>query len=179
MLQLRRGNIYGVVGLRIDAFALKLCSEIQETWSFRLPLSPAVQKPGVGIFFWSSWGLKQTKERAAAYRHHPSPHDQHSIAQFDQEKNRPGFLHSRAPRESKGSSPLNDCAWIHTSGHAHLHTSLIYARMYTSLTICKTPHLAQPDQARWTRFFLRRQTPLHPQGSQSVVWGMWQRAKHA
>ena len=55
-------------------------------------------------------------------------HDQHSIAQLDQKKIcRPFFLHPRAQRESKGSSPLNCSAWIHTSGHAHLHTSLINA----------------------------------------------------
>ena len=74
---------------------------------------------------------------------------QHSTAQIDQEKIfRPGFLHCRAQRESKGSSPLNGSAWIHTSGHAHLHTSLICACMYTTLAICKTPHLAQTYQAR-------------------------------
>ena len=71
---------------------------------------------------------------------------QHSIAQLDQ-KNifRSGPLHSSAKRKSKGSLPLNGSAWIHTSGHAHLHTSLIYAYIYTTLAICKTPHLAQTN----------------------------------
>ena len=86
--------------------------------------------------------------------HDPSPHDQHSIAQFHQKKIfRPGFLHSSARRESKGSSPLNGIAWIHALEHAHLHTALIYAYVYTTLAICKIPHLAQTDQARLIRFF--------------------------
>ena len=48
---------------------------------------------------------------------------------------------------------MNGSARIHTSGHAHLHTSLICAYTYTTLAMCKTPLLAQPDQARWTQFF--------------------------
>ena len=74
---------------------------------------------------------------------------QHSIAPLEQKKIfRPGFLHSRARRESKESSPLNGSAWIHTSGHAQLHTSLICTCMYTTVTICKTPHVAQTEEDR-------------------------------
>ena len=94
---------------------------------------------------------------------------QHSMAKLDQKKIfRPGFLHSRAERESKGWSPLNGSAWIHNSGHAHLHTSLICAWVYTTLAICKTPHLAQMDQAR-LRGFLHHQAPAHPLRSQFYV----------
>ena len=52
-------------------------------------------------------------------------------------------------------------AWIHAYGHAFLHTSLIYAYMYTTVTIYKTPHLAQTDQARPRRFFFAL-TPTDP-----------------
>ena len=34
----------------------------------------------------------------------------------------------------KGSLTLNHSAWIHTFWHVHLHTSLIYAYVYTTLT---------------------------------------------
>ena len=42
---------------------------------------------------------------------------------------------------------MNGSAWIHTSRHAHVHTSLIYLHMYTSPITYKTLHLAQTDQA--------------------------------
>ena len=80
-------------------------------------------------------------------------HDQHSMAQLDQKKiSTHGFLHSRAQRESKGPRSMNFSAWIHTSGHACLHTSLICAYMYTTLTMYENPNLAQTNQGRLTRF---------------------------
>ena len=79
---------------------------------------------------------------------------QHTIAQLDQKKIfRSGFLHSRVQTETKGSLRLNGSTWIHTSGHAHLHASLIYAYTYTTLIIYKTSYRAQMDQARLTPFF--------------------------
>ena len=70
-------------------------------------------------------------------------------AQRDQKKMfRARFVHSRAWRKSEGSSPLYCSAGIPTSGLTHLHASLVYACMYTTLAICKTRYLVQTDQAR-------------------------------
>ena len=82
--------------------------------------------------------------------HPPTTNTQY--AQFHQKLFRPGFLRSRTQRESKGSPSSNASAWTHTFRHAHLHISPIYAYMYTTLSICKTPHLVQTGQARLMRF---------------------------
>ena len=78
------GNIHGsrVVGLfllRIGAFTLEAVTPFgrynaeSRVWT---------------SFLGSSWGSEQTKERAAAYHHHPSPLDQRPIARFDQKRSK-------------------------------------------------------------------------------------------
>ena len=64
---------------------------------------------------------------------------------------------------------MNGSAWIHTYRHAHLHTSLTYAYMYTTLTIHKTPDLVQTDQARLTRFFALPDPNTSPRFTISVL----------
>ena len=47
--------------------------------------------------------------------------------------------------QSKGPGAMNLNAWIHSSGHVCLHTSLIYAYLYTTLPVYKTPHQHIPE----------------------------------
>ena len=89
--------------LTSNRFALKLCTEVQEAWSFRLSLSPTVQKTGWAFFFKLGYRMLVMVEIFG-----------------------PGFLHSSTQRESKGSSLSN-------GRHAHMHTSLIYMHICTQL----------------------------------------------
>ena len=58
---------------------------------------------------------------------------------------------------------------FHTSRHTHLHTLLIYEYVYTTLTACKTPHLAQTDQAKMVRFLALPDSNTSPRVTISVL----------
>ena len=123
-----------------------------------------------GIYFSAQAGVQTHRKMGVGDVQAVHRGAQHSTAQLDQKKIfRPGFLHSRAERESEGSSTLNGSAWIHTSGHGHLHTSLIHACVYTTLARCKTPHLAQTDQARLTGFFALPDSNTSPKGQKQCL----------
>ena len=139
--------------------ALKLKKER----SFRLPLSPTMQKTRCGYLFLTKWVFKHISWWGLGMRRlHRGT--QHSIAQLEQKKTfRLGFLHFRARRESKGSLPLNDSAWIHTFGHTYLqYLTDICIHVHNSNYILDCA-LAQTDQD-W-RSFLDCQTPTHPEGN--------------
>ena len=149
---------------------LKPCPKTQGTWPSRVPFAPYNAENQVRISFSDRVGDQTHLVMHGADMCDRGTHDQRSIAQFDQKKIfAHGFLHSRAQRESKGSSPMNGSAWIHTSRHAHLQTSLIYAHMYTILTLYKTLHLAQTDQARLMRFFALPDSNTSPRIAISVL----------
>ena len=122
-----------------------------------------MQKTRCGYLFLTKWVFKHISWWGLGMRRlHRGT--QHSIAQLEQKKTfRLGFLHFRARRESKGSLPLNDSAWIHTFGHTYLqYLTDICIHVHNSNYILDCA-LAQTDQD-W-RSFLDCQTPTHPEGN--------------
>ena len=136
--------------LKIGVSTVKSCSKIRGPWPIRLPSSPTVQEPRCGYLFSNRIGCehKFSWERVREARM--------TNTQY------PNLIRKRYSHMVlwivglegglKDHLPCIVVAWIHTSGHAHLHASLMHANMHTILTICKTSHLAQMDQARLTKY---------------------------
>ena len=97
--------------LRIGVFTLKLCTEIQETWSFRHPLSPYNAEHQVWISFSDQVGVQTHLMMGVGDVQAVRRGAQHSVAQLDQKKIfTHGLLHCRAWKESKRSSLMNASA---------------------------------------------------------------------
>ena len=91
--------------------------------------------------------------------------------QLDQKKiSTPSFLHFRAQSGSRGPFPLNLRAWlrsftlVHTHSFAHIQKTAFSAPHSTS-----SPHLAQTEQVRLTRFFALPDSNTPPRVTNSVL----------